>query len=661
MVRIRTTCTLDCPDTCSIIAEVEDGRPLRLKGDPDHPVTAGFLCGKVASGYLDRYNSPDRLAHPLRRVGARGEGRRERIGWDEALDLVAARIRATVDRHGSLAVLDYGRAGSHSVLKLLNRRFFNLLGGVTTTCGSLCIGAIQAAQTADFGARQPHDWQDLAHSRAVLVWGRDPAKSHIHLLPFLRQARARGAPLVLVEPFLTQTAAFVDLHLRPRPGTDGYLAIGMAKHLFAKGWVDQEFLRRHVANAGAYRALLDGYSMDQASRLCGVPVAEIERAAELYGTRPPAAILAGYGVNNYRRGAQAYRLIDALAAITGNVGRPGGGVSHGRGLYDVKAFLAADIEGHALARASRALPQPTIGQAILDAQDPPIKLIVVTGANPVAQSPNAPKVMRAFGSAEFLVVVEQFMTDTAKLADVVLPTTTFLEEEDMIGSGGHRFLGIVQPVAPRRGEARTDLEIFQGLAERLGFGAELAGSAGEWLDRLLAPLAGRGIARDALRAGAAELPLPAVPYADGRFGTPSGRIELLAAFPAEAEPAGDGLRLLTTHTKRWLNSQAMPEDQPGTPAVAVHPEDLAAHGLAAGTDVLVRSRVGALRARAAADARVPRGCAMIPQGGWIGRGHGINLLTEDVTTEDAIMAAYYETRVRLEPAPGPAGEPAPPA
>jgi len=359
MQRVRTTCTLDCPDTCSIIAEVEDGRVVRLKGDPDHPITAGFLCGKVATGYLDRYNSPDRLLHPLRRVGPRGDGRWERIGWDEALDLVASQIRAAVDRYGSLAVLDYGRAGSHGVLKLLNRRFFNLLGGATTTCGSLCVGAIQAAQTADFGGREPHDWPDLEHSRAVLVWGRDPAKSHIHLLPFLKRARAGGAPLILIEPFLTQTATFVDLHLRPRPGGDGYLAIGIAKRLFARGLVDQAYMAARVANLEDYRALLDGYTMDQVSRLSGVPIGEIEQAAEIYGTRRPAAILVGYGVNNYRRGPQAYRLIDALAAITGNVGRPGGGVSHGRGLYDAKAVLTADIEGHRLARASRALPQPT--------------------------------------------------------------------------------------------------------------------------------------------------------------------------------------------------------------------------------------------------------------------------------------------------------------
>ncbi len=659
MQRLRTTCTLDCPDTCSIIAEVEDGRPVRLTGDPDHPITAGFLCGNVGNGYLDRYDHPDRLLHPLLRVGPRGGGRWEGIGWDEALDLVAAQIRRTCDQYGSLAILDYHRAGSHSLLKLLDGRFFNLLGGATTTCGSLCIGAIQAAQTSDFGARQPHDWRDLEHSQAVLVWGRDPAKSHIHLLPFLRRARAQGAPLVLIEPFVTQTATYVDVHVRPRPGGDGYLAIGIAKVLFERGWVDQEYLRAHVANPEAYRALVDSYTMDQASRLSGVPAGEIERVAEIYGTRRPAAILVGYGVNNYRRGVQAYRLIDALAAVTGNVGRPGGGVSHGRGLYDAKHFLASDIDGPSRARASRALPQPTIGQAILEAKEPPIKLIVVTGSNPVAQSPNAPKVMQAFTSAEFLVVVEQFMTDTAKLADVVLPTTTFLEEEDMIGSGGHMFLGIVQPVAPRRGEARTDLEIFQGLADRLGFGAEMAGSAGEWLDRLLAPLGARGITRETLRAGAKDLPFTAVPFADGRFATASGRIELLAEFPPEEAVEGDGLRLLTTHTKRWLNSQAMPEDQAGTPHVAVHPEDLAAHGLAAGADVMMRSRVGALRARATADPRVPRGCAVIPQGGWIARGHGVNLLTEDIMTEGAIMAAYYETRVRLEPAPESAGKPAP--
>lgn len=653
MERIRTTCTLDCPDTCSIIAEVEDGRPVRLRGDREHPVTAGFLCAKVASGYLDRYNSPDRLLRPLRRVGPRGDGRWEAMGWEAALDLVAAQIRRTVERYGSLAVLDYARAGSHSVLKLLNRRFFNLLGGATTTCGSLCIGAVQAAQTADFGARQPHDWQDLEHSRAVLIWGRDPAKSHIHLLPFLKRARGKGAVLVLIEPFQTQTATHVDHHVRLRPGGDGYLAIGIAKCLFARGLVDRDALAARATNVEAYRALLDSYSLEEASRLSGVPAAEIDRVAETYGARRPAAILLGYGVNNYRRGAQAYRLIDALAAITGNVGRPGGGVSHGRGLYDVKQFLEPDIEGHRFARASRALPQPTIGQAILEARDPPIKCIVVTGSNPVAQSPNAPRVTQAFASADFVVVVDQFMTDTARIADVVLPTTTFLEEEDIIGSGGHRYLGIVQPVAPRRGEARTDLEIFQGLAQRLGFARDLAGTPAQWIDRLLAPLAGRGITREALRAGAREVPLPPVPFADGRFATPSGRIELLAAFPPQEEPAADGLRLLTTHTKRWLNSQAMPEDQDGMPRVAVHPEELAALGQRDGAEVLVRSSVGALRARVRADARVPRGCAVIPQGGWIARGHGTNLLTEDVMTDGAIMAAYYETRVRLDPAPSP--------
>ncbi|MBI3077849.1 MAG: molybdopterin-dependent oxidoreductase [Deltaproteobacteria bacterium] len=470
------------------------------------------------------------------------------------------------------------------------------------------------------------------------------------MLPFIKQAREAGAKVVLLEPLGTQTANFCDAHYRLLPGRDAYLAVGMAKVLRREGLVDQEFLDRHAANVEAYLRLLDGYTLPQCAELSGVPVGTIEELARLYGGRHPAAIILGYGINNWRRGAETYRLIDALAALTGNIGVPGGGVSHGHGNNHLETLADPSAHAREFVRHTRTIPQPIIGRGILEASDPPIKVIVVSSANPITQSPNAPLVAKAFRSVDFVVVIDQFLTDTADYAHVFLPTTTFLEEEDVCNSSGHPFFGRVRPAIAPQGEARTDLEIVQGLADCLGFGPLMAGTPKEWLERLLAPVFARGVSREALDQGLAELPdFEDVPFADRRFPTPSGRFELITEFPPDAPTADGRLYLLSIHPKSWLNSQALPKDQQGLPVASLHPEDGRRFGVADGMRARLRSSVGELTVRVKLTEASNPGYVLLYQGGWIKRGHGTNLLTEDRMTDTGLQAAYYETRVDLMP------------
>jgi anaerobic selenocysteine-containing dehydrogenase len=643
---IYTSCTLDCPDGCGIIAHVKDGRVVRLEGHPDHEFTQGYLCGKTYR-FPERVYSPDRQLHPLRRTGGRPDGGWERIGWDEALDLVADRIRGCIATDGPLSIMHYQRTGSWGATKLLSRRFWNLLGGVTTTSGSLCSGAARAGQTLDFGVRAGHDPSDMLNSRLVLLWGRNPMATNLHTVPILKEVRRRGGRVILIDPVRSESAGFCDEHVQPRVAADAELALAMAKVILEEGLEDRDFLAAHTHGFAEYRALLDARPLGELARACELDEAAIRALARTYATTKPASVLLGWGLNKYQHSAEIFRCVDALGALGGHIGVPGGGVSHG---YNTQRHFDKTVEAGDRARHHRAIPEPLLGRGLLEAQKPPIRMMFVNAGNPVNQSPNSNRVAQGLAGLDFLVVVDQVLTDTTDYAHVFLPTTTFLEEEDMLVSWGHNIIGGVNQVIEPVGESRSDLWIFQRLAERLGIGPEMAGAPRDWLARIFTPLTNRGVSIEQVMEGPVRCPVaPMVPFADHVYPTKSGRFEFITTLRHEPRRLPDfPLTLVTNYSKKWLLSQILEKEHPSIASVRIGTETAAQYGIESGERAVIRSPVGHLEVEVLVDARIGRGMVIMPVGTWIKRGGGANILTEDIMSNFGQMAAYGETRVRLE-------------
>jgi anaerobic selenocysteine-containing dehydrogenase len=644
---VYTSCTLDCPDGCGIIAHVKDGRVVKLEGHPDHEFTQGYLCGKTYR-FPERVYSPERQLHPLKRSNRRIDGGWERVGWDEALDLVADRIRGYLAAPGPLSIMHYQRTGSWGATKLLSRRFWNLLGGVTTTSGSLCSGAARAGQALDFGVRAGHDPSDLLNSRLVLLWGRNPMATNLHTVPLLKEVRRRGGRVILIDPVRSESAGFCDGHVQPRVATDAELAMAMAKVILEEGLEDRAYLHEHTHGLAEFQALLETRSLADLARACELPEGEIRDLARAYATTRPAAILLGWGLNKYQHSAEIFRCVDALGALAGHIGVPGGGVSHG---YNTQRHFDKTVEAADRARHHRAIPEPLLGRGLRDAQQPPVRMMFINSGNPVNQSPNSNLVAQGLAALEFVVVVDQVLTDTADYAHVFLPTTTFLEEEDMLVSWGHNIIGGVNPVIEPVGEARSDLWIFQRLAERLGIGTEMAGAPRDWLSRIFTPLERQGVSVEQVMAGPVRCPVaPRVPFADHVYPTKSGRFEFITALRHEPRALPDfPLTLVTNYSKKWLLSQILEKEHPAIASVRVGTETAAQYGIESGARAVIRSPVGHLEVEVLVDARIGRGMVIMPVGTWIKRGGGANVLTEDIMSNFGQMAAYGETRVRLEP------------
>jgi anaerobic selenocysteine-containing dehydrogenase len=640
---VHTTCTRDCPDACAVIAHVDNGRVVRLEGNANHPLTRGFLCKKTYQ-YPSRVYSPNRILHPLQRT----KGGWRRITWNDAFDTLAEWLTTVQAQDGSLAVLHYQSAGSMGLLKALNNRFFNLWGGVTEAVGSLCSGAGIAGQLSSYGAVRSHAPQDLLNSRTILIWGRNPIVTNIHMLPLLKAARERGATVVVIDPRRTETVKYADQHVALKPGGDAYLAIGLAQSLLRQGLVDWEFLTTATANLTDFRRLLKGVDQETILDQTGLSAATIDALAHRYGTEKPGSIHLGMGPQRWRAGAEVFQLIDALAALTGNIGVPGGGVNYASRLPALidQSWMADDQ-----AKARRLVLRPSIGRDLLEACNPPVRLAWVCGANPVTQALNSDLVRQALERIEHVVVSDIYLTDTAQYAHLFLPTTTFVEEEDLLVTDWwHAYFSYVRPVVPPCGEAKSDLAIFQGLATRLGFGAEMAGSPGEWISRLTAPMQGYGITLDRLRAeGWVPHPLAQdVPFADRQFYTASQKFEFLTAWGDDFRPTVDyPLYLITGKTNTRLNSQVLDRDRDQLPQAWAHPQVLAEVGLTPGEEALVESPYGSMRVRIQIDAQQRHDTLFTNQGTWLGAGGTPNQLTGNVISHHGKLGAYNHVSVRL--------------
>jgi anaerobic selenocysteine-containing dehydrogenase len=661
---VRGGCAHDCPDTCAWEVTVEDGRAVRLAGAAGHPYTRGGLCAKV-NNYLDRVYSPDRVLHPLRRTGAKGEGVFERVGWEEALADIAGRLRRIVAEDGAEAILPYSFAGNMGLVQYagMDRRFFARLGA-SRLARTICGDTANAGVTTALGTSVACLPEDVQHARLILLWGTNTVVTNLHLWPFVRRAREAGARLVVIDPLRTRTAREADWHVRPLPGSDAALALGMMRVIVDEGLQDQAYLDAHCNGWPELRERLAEYPPERAATLTGVPAGEIAALARAYATTRPAMIRTLVGPEKHAGGGTSFRTIACLPAVVGAWRELGGGMVHWTMELMTEALNVRGVG--ARAPRTRTINMIQIGRALTDpALAPPLRSLIVYNSNPASIAPNSSLVRRGLAREDlFTVVHDLFVTDTARYADYLLPATSFVEHLDLLFSWGHTYLTLNQPAIEPLGESVCNTELFRRLARAMRWADEPAFQATDE-DLVRTALAGghprlAGIDLERLRAeGWAPLSLPAerrVPFANGGFPTPSGRCELFAdPAPGYAPPPEGGLPLVMVSAKselRFLNSSYshLPRHRraAGEPEVQVDPADAAARGIADGDRVRVANERGELLLTARVGDGVRPGVVAIAHGRWRSlSGGSANDLTSDGLADLAGGGDFFGTRVEV--------------
>ncbi|HXG93078.1 MAG TPA: molybdopterin oxidoreductase family protein [Blastocatellia bacterium] len=678
---IHAACPHDCPDTCAMLVEIEGGRAVRVSGDPQHPTTQGFLCTKVTR-YLERVYNPNRVLYPMKRAGAKGEGRFTRISWDEAVDTIARRFHEiAISEDGPEAILPYSYGGTMGIVNgaSMDRRFFHRLGA-SKLARTICSSAGGDAMRYTVGGTIGTDAENFHLARLIILWGTNTLTSNIHLWPEIKKAVANGARLIGIDPWRNHTLDHCHQLIQLKPGTDAALALAMMNVIIAEGLEDRDYIERYTLGFDKLRERALEFSPSRAAQICGISEEEIISLAREYATTRPAAIRVNYGLQRHAGGGNAVRAIACLPAITGAWRDAGGGVL----LSSSGMFVLND---HALQRPDlvrgnpRTINMSRLGEALTETNNPPVRALYVYNSNPAAVAPDQSKVIAGLMREDlFTVVHEQFQTDTADYADILLPATTQLEHRDIIKPYGHYYLVYNEPAIAPLGEAKPNWEVFRLLAERMGFEEECFKDTDEdiirqALDVDYEPL--RGITLERLkRDGWARLNLPErfAPFAEGGFRTPSGKCEfyserlekigvdavpnyvppresvetapeLAAQFPIQliSPPANSFLNSSFSHLDSFLKSEKQP-------LILINPEDAARRRVADGDTVRVWNNRGECLLVAKISTRVRPGVACALSTWWnklSPGGRNVNMTASQAVTDIGGGATFYDNLVEI--------------
>jgi anaerobic selenocysteine-containing dehydrogenase len=663
----------------------EFGKATRIQGDPAHPVTRGFLCGKVAK-YLERVYSPARLLQPMRRRPGAPKGKMptgregdvfEPIGWDDALDLIAERLSSIAQQHGPESILPYSYAGNMGVLGFgsMDRRFFHRLGA-SRLDRTICATAGGDALVSVYGKKLGTDPEHFRHAKYIIAWAANIHGNNVHLWPFVQEARRNGARLVVIDPYRTRTAQVADWHIPIHPGTDTALALGLMRIIIEEGLYDSEYVARYTVGFEELRRHVQLYTPDHVASLTGIPGADIERLAHEYTSSGPSVIRLNYGIQRSQNGGAAARAVCMLPALTGAWKQLGGGLQ--LSLSGAHAFNGTALErpdlmmASPLQRPARIVNMSRLGHALTELNDPPVKALFVYNSNPAAIAPNQNAVVRGLMRSDlFSVVHEQFFTDSTDYADVVLPATTFLEHKDFQGAYGHYFLQLSEQAIAPLGEARSNVWLFSQLAQRMGFTEScFRDSVDDLIEQALAGRADDGVTRQELEVKK-RIRANSLPFTDGVFATPSGKVEFYSSAlaaqgmeplptfhaPDESRRGADAhtfpLEFLPRKADNFMNSTFanLPSHQmmesPGL--VMMHAVDAGARQIGEADWVEIYNARGKIRLRAHIDGSVPAGvvAASLNWNKLSTGGNNVNALTSERLTDLGRGATFYSTLVEV--------------
>lgn len=679
---VHAACPHDCPDTCAMEITVEQGRAVKVRGSDAMPFTHGALCTKV-SHYLERVYSEKRLQYPMRRVGRKGEGRFERISWDEALDIIAAKFR-DISAEDPRAILPYSYAGTMGLVQgeSMDRRFFHRLGA-SLLDRTICASAGALGWKATVGASIGTDPEAVVDARLILIWGGNPIVSNLHGWRYLQEAKRRGARLVCIDPRRSETAKKCHQHIAPLPGTDGAIALAMMQVLIAEDLLDHDYIARYTLGFDELAQRVASCTPEWAAALTGLEADVIRTLAKEYGKAQPSLIRLNYGLNRCAGGGMAVRNIACLPALTGAWRHAAGGAllsTSGNFPKNGQALERPDLYPDAGRFPPRTINMSTIGRALLDEQAPPVKAVFVYNANPVAVAPNTAEVRAGFAREDlFCVVHDLFQTDTADYADILLPATSQLEHRDVHSTYGHVYVVDNQPAIAPLAEARSNTEVFRLLAARMGFDEPAFTDSDDALAAVAfrdqdARMLGVGAKMAAQGWARLNLPRPWVPFAAGGFRTPSGRCEFhssllerlgLDPLPAWHPPAESvssnpvlaakyPLAFISPPARNFLNTSFshLPRfvEQEGSPKLEIHPLDAASRGIADGARVRIHNDRGSFHARAVLTEDVRAGVVVSPSIWWqklSGDGENANAVTSSALTDMGGGPIFYDCLVEV--------------
>lgn len=666
-IEVLGACPQDCPDTCSMLYSVEDGKVTSVRGNPDHPFTRGRLCVKL-NHYEDKINSPDRVLSPLRRVGAKGEAKFEEISWDEALNVIHSRWSEIIKEHGASAILPYSYLGTQGNTQGLHvgDAFFNRLGA-TVAERTFCDSGSCTGYAMTIGDTAGVDPEALALSKYIILWATNPLSTNSHLWPFILEARKNGAKVVVIDPYKTQTAKQATWHIPIQPGTDGALALGLMNVIIAEDLVDHDFVEKYTLGYDELKAHVATFDPDTVADITGIPADDIKTLAREFAKSEPAVIRVGVAIERHAGGGQTVRALSCLPALTGAWRKPGGGILQ-------LPLWAFPMRWDHMSRADLLPDNPRVvnlwklGEVLTDKIAPPIKSLMVYNANPVVTNADQTKVIEGLMRDDlFTVVSEHFITDTARFADIVLPATTQAEHDEIMFSWGHLYLSYNNKAVEPIGGAIPNTELFRRLAKKMGFDddpyftrtdEQMMHDTLDWDSPALAGIT----MEDVKKKGYVRLNLPPTnefaPHAEGNFRTPSGKCEFVSSAAAGGnfvipvfrqgyggQQLGDevtplptyippfesprtnpdlakkySLNLLTPKSHAYLNSTfgnlEKQQKHQGVQAVMIHPDDAASRTIKEGQSVSVTNDRGSFVAEARITDDVRQGVVFSPAGGW---------------------------------------------
>jgi anaerobic selenocysteine-containing dehydrogenase len=684
--QVRAACPLDCPDTCALLVTVEDGVATAVKGDPDHPTTAGVLCTKV-SRYTERTYHEDRLLHPLKRVGKKGEGKFERISWEEALDTIAARLKPIAERAPE-AILPYSYCGTMGLIQgeSMSSRFFNKIGA-SLLDRTICATAGFTGYKYTIGGSIGTDMEQFQNAKLLIIWGGNPIASNLHFWMRAQEAKRNGARLIAIDPYRSLTAEKCHQHIALLPGTDAALALGLMHVLIKEDLLDHDYIANYTLGFEQLKQRVAEWTPERVAQTCGITVDEVVDLARLYGgmakAGEPVAIRTNYGVQRVRGGGMAVRNMACLPALVGAWRHAAGGIqlsSSGSFPTNKPKLQRTDL----LKKIPRTINMTTIGDDLLRPASPEfgpqVEAVIVYNSNPLAIAPDSDKVMRGFLREDlFTVVLEHFQTDTADYADIVLPATTQLEHIDAHTAYGHLYMMANNAAIAPMGEAKANTEIFRLLAAKMGFDDdcfkesddELAAQAFNAQD-----VRAIGFDWDALKQkGWQKLNMPDAPFAQGGFPTPSGKCEFysaqmeqdgldpLPAYIAPYESAASNpelakrypLAMISPPARNFLNSTFVNvkslRSTEGEPHLDIHPDDSASRGIADGDMVRIFNDRGSFIAKARVTDKARAGLVVGLSVWWkklAKDGKNANEVTSQQLTDMGRAPTFYDTLVQVE-------------